>query len=124
MLKDLFFIITVLGSFVLHQIHLVCDEYSKDCPDVSEYDLIAKIPLVRNIGKNIYFFIRISPKALLIASLLGKACYYVLFTTFLHIFVFSFFKKIFNFGLIFFLAISISVILLSSYSSSNFLKIF
>ena len=97
MLKNLFVILTILASLVSHQLHIVCSDYAKDCPSLSELDIIAKIPFIKLVAIHFYNNTHISHKLLPIVAYIGKQGYYVLVLSFFYFIVFQFVKRIFSF---------------------------
>ena len=93
-MKDLLVVMVVVGCFVSHQIHIACSEYVSGCPDVSQYDFIARMPLVKEFGGIIYKSLRISHRFLPVIASIGKGSYYVLFCTFVYCFALRFIQRV------------------------------
>ena len=107
MLGDLFFIFILVSALISHQIHLVCSDYSKDfyslssyklssefpyiqnlnlfqCPEISEFDLIAKIPLIKVPASILFKAVNPNRKIIPLLAIYGKIGYFILVFTILY----------------------------------------
>jgi hypothetical protein len=103
MLQTLGFIAILFILVICHQLHIVCSDYSHECPSISSNDIVASIPMIKNVGKSLYVYFELNKKVLPLMALVGKYGYYLYVAGFAY------------YALLFILIIIKKVILLAAY---------